>query len=402
MADDAFRQQRKKEKITPEEIAGEPKTEPTIGDSGIGDREKLEKMMAIQKQAGVDVPTDVPPDAAFSHGQSPEGLQVSGNVPPIFQNKLKDRINEVDSGADPAPFGATRQTSPQEAPMMPPGQGGRPPLRPGEMVTSDPSLNALLTGLSTQTYEVVTLPSRGRFYDGADSPTDGVLHIRPMTGQEETVLSTVRFMRGGRGIEMIFKACIQEKNINTEKLLSLDRTFLLIYLRAISYGNLYEVSVRCPECDHQFDYDIDLNLPIDYCPENFTNNDLTRTLPKSGYLFKYRLMTGDDETQITAYRDRRAKFSNAIDDSFLYKAATLVEEIGNKEAKITNRTAIQSLLERLPAQDVNYIRNTVNEPPFGVDTKVQVICPACARDFPVELPYEANFFFPREKTEIEL
>jgi len=209
-------------------------------------------------------------------------------------------------------------------------------------------------------------------------------------------------MRQGRGIEMIFRNCLLEKNINPEKMLSVDRTYLLIYLRGISYGNIYEVTIKCPECGHSFDHDIDLNLPVDYCPDNFHVDGLNKTLPKTKFKFRYQLQTGADETKISAYRDRKAKFSNAMDDSFMFKASILINEIGNENAKVTNQHAIQSLLERLPVADLNYIRNTLNDPPFGVDTEIIVPCQACGAEFKVDLPYETNFFFPKERTEIEL
>jgi len=413
MTESNFRQERKK-KVTPEEVGSLPEAKkpteqgpppPMVESPGEGN--PLDQVHAFQREAGVSV-------GGQQQGHTPgeqqvgdilakpmEGVSVTGKIPPAMQQALQQRISQVQQGDEdemhmPPPV---REMPDYE---LPPHQQQQPPMpdyNPSQIQTNDPNLNALLAGLSTQNYEEILLPSRGVLYDSPDLPVNGVLHLRPMTGQEESILSTVRFMRGGRGIEMIFKNCIQEKNINTENMLSVDRTFLLVYLRAISYGNMYEVSVRCPDCNHQFDYDIDLNLPIDYCPESFTKASMTRQLPKTGYVFNYQLMTGAIETQVGQYRDHKSKFSNATDDSFIYRASMLITEIGNKDAKIDQRHGIQALIERLPAQDVNYIRNVLNEPPFGVDTEVKVICPACTSQFPVELPYEANFFFPRERIE---
>ena len=110
-------------------------------------------------------------------------------------------------------------------------------------------------------------------------------------------------------------------------------------------------------------------------------------------------MTGADENEVTAYRERKTKSVNTPDDSFLYRAAVLIEEMGNEKAILNNRYAIHSLLERLPVSDVNFIRNALNKPPFGVETEMDVDCISCGHRFPVELPYESNFFFPQEKPE---
>jgi hypothetical protein len=39
----------------------------------------------------------------------------------------------------------------------------------------------------------------------------------------------------------------------------------------------------------------------------------------------------------------------------------------------------------------------VTDPPFGVDTKVTIISPVSSEEFEIELPLEANFFFPRNR-----
>jgi hypothetical protein len=83
----------------------------------------------------------------------------------------------------------------------------------------------------------------------------------------------------------------------------------------------------------------------------------------------------------------------SADDTLIYRTSMLLNEIDG----ITNKSELQVLLKNLPINDVSYIRNCINEPPFGVDTNVEIICPSCLQDFTVDLPLEANFFFPRRK-----
>ncbi|MFX5718536.1 hypothetical protein ABTE23_21160, partial [Acinetobacter baumannii] len=52
---------------------------------------------------------------------------------------------------------------------------------------------------------------------------------------------------------------------------------------------------------------------------------------------------------------------------------------------------------QLPINDVAAIRNSVTSPPFGVDTDVQITCPHCYHESEIDLPLEANFFFPQQK-----
>jgi len=222
--------------------------------------------------------------------------------------------------------------------------------------------------------------------------------VRPMTGEEEQILATPRFVKKGQAINMIFNRCMQE-SFNSENFLTQDRTYLLIYLRGISYTPEYDVEVKDPESDQTFATIIDLNsLYVDYCPPEFGLQSLQDTLPTSGYKFQYSLGRGRDEQDVQTYRDHRVKnfdTANQADDSLLYRTALLVDNIEG----LTNKTEIRTLLKKLPINDVAYLRTVVNEPPFGVDTKVSVTSPYTMQEFDVELPLESNFFFPRARRE---
>lgn len=243
-------------------------------------------------------------------------------------------------------------------------------------------------------FEEIELPSLGRFYDGTNGPTNGILSIRPMTGEEEQILATPRFVKKGQAINMIFRKCIKE-NYRPEDFLTIDRTYLLIYLRGISYSPNYEVEVKCQSCDKKFATTINLDaLFKENCPDNY-GPILNDVFPTSKLPFSYRLSTGDDEQAISEYREQRSRQygDSAIDDTLIYRTASLLNEIDG----ISTKMEIQTLLKNLPINDVSYARNCINEPPFGVDTNVEISCPNCLEDFEVDLPMEANFFFPRRK-----
>jgi hypothetical protein len=202
-------------------------------------------------------------------------------------------------------------------------------------------------------------------------------------------------VRKGKAIDMIFQRCIRE-NIPTEELLSVDRTHLLIYLRGISYTPEYDVEIRCPACTIKFSTVVNLNdLDVESCPDDFDPNTLEGVLPTSGFRYSYRLATGGDEQEITAYRERRIQQcgDQSEDDTLLYRTALLLEDIEG----VAMKKELAHLLKRLPINDVAHLRNVINEPPFGVDTDVPMLCPSCNEEFHIDLPLETNFFFPRKK-----
>ena len=312
-------------------------------------------------------------DDTFKPQGPPDSVKIEGTIPPAFRQALKMVRSELPTGNEKQ---GTSQARPQ----------------------GSAALEDLIQGLRKDLFEEVLLPSKGIFYDGKDGPTDGKLRIRPMTGEEEQILATPRYVRKGQAINMIFQRCLQE-HFRTEDFLSIDRTFLLIWLRGISYSPEYDVEVKCPECERKFNTTIDLNtLTVNDCPVGF-RPPLHDALPMSGYKFNYRLSRGKDEADVQEYRDRNLKMfgDTGADDTLIYRTALLVDDIeGLKDKK-----ELVMLIKKLPIQDVSYLRNVIIDPPFGVDTKCQIVCASCLADFEVDLPLEANFFFPRQKRKKE-
>lgn len=318
--------------------------------------------------------------------QSNDMLQIKGNIPPALQVALKAR-KEVGENSLEEKIVKKQEEIPWEAVN---------PVSP-RLLSNNPKLNELLAGIkeTVSQYEEIQLPSKAKFYDDNNCPENGIIHVRPMTGDEEAILSTPRFIKKGQAMDMIFRNCIQEA-VKPEKWLVVDRNYLLIYLRGISYGSQYEVEVKCPQCGNRFPTEINLDsLFVNYCPDTFGPSDLSGVLPVTKYKFSYRLQTSDDDKLITEHRDRRARIQGdtALDDTSSYRLALLVNDIEG----LTDKQALFTLINRLPIGDITHLRNLVNEPPFGVDTKWGLSCPSCAENFEVEMPYEANFFFPRPR-----
>lgn len=308
-----------------------------------------------------------------------EAVAFTGRMPAELQAK----INNLQSPAG-------------ESPRVVPPQSQNPRFASPVNSQISSKLHDLLADLkeTSNIYERIVLPSLGRFYNGEDGPMDGVLHIRPMTGEEEQILATPRFAKKGVAMDMIFDRCLKEsyKSVN---LLMIDRVYILIFLRGISYGPDYEVEVTCPFTDKKFSTTIDLNLDMDTCPDDFTSTSLQGVLPKTGYTYQYRLATGQDDRKMQEHRERQTQFDNSTqaDDTLLFRTAQLLENIQG----IENKLELQTLLKNLPIMDVAHLRNVVNEPPFGINTKITLMSPWTNEEFDIELPLEANFFLPRQK-----
>ena len=362
MADEVFKP-KQRPKISQDDIQVSSHTENPF--------DKVQQMQdAVRQEMGQEEPNfeshfepgGIRPDAPFAIG---------GNMPPEFRKMLEGKgktPNNIQTRQRPRPV--------------------------AELSAGSDALENLLQQLAGYSqYEEIELPSKGKFYDNIP----GKLHIRPMTGGEEQILATSRLVRQGVAIDMIFEQCIKER-INTEELLSVDRTYLLIYLRGISYTPEYEVEIKCPECSSKFSTTLDLNtLDVDGCPVDFEPDQLVGKLPTTGFRFKYRLPTGADEQVITKHRETLIKEygDKNEDDTLIFRTSILLEYIEG----VNDRRELAHLLKKLPINDVAHLRNTISAPPFGVNTEIGIICPSCNAQFEIDLPLEANFFFPRKKEE---
>jgi len=350
---------------------------------------------AVRAAAAADDKGSAPPGSLNSN----PAIQVSGNVPPEFLKVLNQQRNVAreDAGESISDlktgFGKMKgNEQPKKAVRLSEGESPSLSKKTGQSAALSDLLGRLEPKRSL--FEPIKLPSLGRFYDGTNGPADGIVGVRPMTGEEEQILATPRFVRKGLAINMIFQRCI-EQDFRAEDLLTVDRTYLLIWLRGISYSPDYDVEVKCPFTEKKFMTTINLNdLDVEECPNDY-GPELIDVLPTTGYKFNYRLSTGKDEQEIQEYRDRRMKMfgDNASDDTLLHRTAMLLNDIEGVEEK----KELMTLIKHLPINDVSYIRNCVNEPPFGVTTTVQVVSPYANEEFEIELPLEANFFFPKRR-----
>ena len=243
-------------------------------------------------------------------------------------------------------------------------------------------------------FEEVKLPSRNLTYEDIGLSIDQPIHVRPMTMNEEKILSTSRLIKSGQALDKIFESCIQE-NIDVGKLLTVDRTYLLFFIRGISYGKNYEVTLKCPSCNESFDEEIDLDsLSYEYAEDSFSDN-IKDELPDAKVPFWYRYPRGNDEKNLNRYRQQMNKAfgNNLLDDTIIKRNIMLINKIGD----FSNQMEIEQIINNLSVVDSNYIRDVTTEPSFGLNTKIALGCPMCYHNWEMELPIDTNFFFPKTK-----
>lgn len=99
--------------------------------------------------------------------------------------------------------------------------------------------------------------------------------VSALTGKSMRLLGDKQAMRSGLFLDKIFDACWVETTSpgpynfqgrpDWSKVLLGDRQYLLVQIRAKTFGPLFQFNVRCPnpDCKARFDHEMDLTeLPI--------------------------------------------------------------------------------------------------------------------------------------------
>jgi len=238
--------------------------------------------------------------------------------------------------------------------------------------TSDESIVAdLIKNLPSQEELVIELPSRGKFYSLGDSSHP--ITLRPMTFEDEKSMASTQNANIDV-INLLLSRCLT--NININELLVIDKLFVIMKLREISYGHEYKVKINCPQCRKENNVTIDLGKLNIRMMEEDSSNPVVVTLPVLGKEAKIRLPRVIDE-----------KYLNTLDGT-ASNIWRFVEEIDGHNKK----TIISAVLKKLPIKDMHTILGVLNGEEYGVDPEVRFACRYCSHHESITLPINTDFF----------
>lgn len=246
----------------------------------------------------------------------------------------------------------------------------------------------------------VPLPSKGLVYNPTHPlHNKEIATLVEMTPTEEHILYDKKRIREGTVIDDLVQACLRDKSVNVDRLLSGDRDALFFVLRAESFDPVYKFDVECPKCStkQMVEFVIldqlklkALDLKDVEQSEQFVNR-FKFTLPKTGFVVEYKYATVGDSKQIVKEKKDRHKAN--IDQKFdlIYELASIIISING----VTNKNDILQVLTKLPSRDSMALRKHITKTEPGVDTTYDFKCKErdCGHEKST-LPLDASFFFP--------
>jgi hypothetical protein len=235
----------------------------------------------------------------------------------------------------------------------------------------------------------ISLPSNGFLYDGR--LPGGEVFISPMVAADESLLGSQKSDKVSI-IDTLCRRNLVECAVPYEDLLVSDTFYILMCLRNVSYGSLYQFQLQCPQCGVK--YHKDVKVPEDMRVTRLSEEDDCEPypceLPMNGDKLTFRLLRNRDEISIRRYAKSRYQQSvEEGDPAYCIRLATHIETINGEK-----RDAVQKLryVENLIAADVSQLKEEIKARDFGADLILNSECPACGFAGEEILPFDANFF----------
>lgn len=269
-------------------------------------------------------------------------------------------------------------------------------------------------------WEDCPLPSGGIYYPGW---TNEVVKVRAMMQSVEKVFANKRLTSSGQALDAMFEKCCQfPGDFDPADLLVGDRTFLLYYIRGLTYGNLYKFAITCPHCGAQSTHTYDMNelfSSVIHAKSNLGPEPFRVLLPHLSEVSNREIYAG---VRLLRSRDindilNRRKFNKRLDGNSVRasmqrrrrpggmknnpsQASDQTEAImdGSLEKTIvsfggvSDPNIVANMIARLHSRDNAAIREFLLEATPGIDTTVTIECPECQNEVTMELPITDGFF----------
>lgn len=139
----------------------------------------------------------------------------------------------------------------------------------------------------------IDLPSKGAYYPPGSLNKAEELEVYSMTAVDEIAVKTPDALFTGNAIARLIQRCIPEIK-DPWNMPMMDLNHCLTAIRMATYGNKMSVSGKCPSCEANSDYEIDLQNLITH----FGTIDFKDHINVKGFNFDLRPLTYREYTQL--------------------------------------------------------------------------------------------------------
>lgn len=241
--------------------------------------------------------------------------------------------------------------------------------------------------------EQIELPSKGLLYPKENTLSSGQIEMKYMTAKEEDILTNVNLLRQGIAVEKMLKSLIKSP-IEYEDLSLGDRNGLLIAARILAYGKDYSFMYKNPNTGEEEKLTIDLQN-LKYKEVNWdlfkNKNEFEFTLPKSGNVVTFKVLTVTDDKKID--EEIKGIKKNLGQDAGLI-STRLKHQITSVNGDYSTKT-IREFIDQgyLLSMDSIELRKYIASVTPDVLMNTNIIL-SDGTEIDIDLPMTVDFFFP--------
>ena len=242
----------------------------------------------------------------------------------------------------------------------------------------------------TSIQQKIDLPSHGIPY-GDTIPES--FNLRPLTVNETKMLYGSSNISSA--LDTVLEKCIDVEDFPVKKLLIGDKLYLVYQLRALTFGENYDITLKCPHCSKQVDVSFNLaEAEIDYATDDFEMYKNIGKLPVSGDEIVTKILTvGDYENIIERAQQIKSDYPDYEGDPFIpLSLAFQIYTINGDKLNIKKREQYASDMH---AMDELYISEKITRVSVGPKAIQHIECPECEKDIAFQIRTSEEFFRPK-------
>lgn len=232
--------------------------------------------------------------------------------------------------------------------------------------------------------ETIELPSKGLLYPSDNPLSSGTIEMKYMTAKEEDILTNQSYIQSGTVLDKLLQSLIVTK-ISYDDLLIGDKNAIMIAARILGYGKDYKFMYRGEE--ETVDLTKIENAPIHEEVQKATSNEFAFTLPGSGNVVTFKLLTHGDEKKIEQETKGLTKINKNSSTTITTRLKHQILSINGETEKPKIREFVDNYLL---AQDSRALRERIKELSPDVDL---TFFPENGNNR-VDIPIGLSFFWP--------
>ena len=256
------------------------------------------------------------------------------------------------------------------------------------------------------------LPSAGEYWpDGSiNLPENKELPVYPMTAIDEITYRTPDALFNGQAVVNVIKSCIPTI-IDPWAIPAQDLNAILVAIRIASYGHDLEVGTRCPACETESDYTLDLRQVLDQLKAGdfetpMIHGDLTITFQPMSYRSQnnssqsqfeqqknIQLIQGSDmpdEEKIAQLNDSLTKITQLTMSALKWS----ISSIKTPTALVTEPGFIEEFIKNCDRKLYTKIRDHIIGLRTASELKPLAIkCDNCSHDYQQQFNLDQTAFF---------